>query len=50
MKTFAAWMTAFAGFTAVWTGTEMLLWGGSNFGTNIWAFRPNTSMFLYQRQ
>jgi hypothetical protein len=40
---------AHSGFTAVWTGTEMLLWGGSNFGTDIWAFKPNTSMFLYQR-
>jgi hypothetical protein len=38
-----------SGFAAVWTGTEMLLWGGSNFGTDIWAFKPNTSMFLYQR-
>ena len=40
--------------TAVWTGTQMLIWGGYGYflGTwfnDNWAYTPGTVMYLYQR-
>jgi hypothetical protein len=37
--------------TAVWTGSEMIVWGGYG-GTNFndtWSYTPSKVMYLYQR-
>ncbi len=40
--------------TAVWTGSQMLIWGGyQDYGlsyfNDTWAYTPGTVMYLYQR-
>ena len=39
--------------TAVWTGSEMIIWGGDNGGGNYfndtWSYTPGKVMFLYQK-
>jgi len=37
--------------TAVWTGSEMIVWGGYNGGSYLndtWAYTPGKTLFLYQ--
>lgn len=48
------------GHTAVWTGTQMLIWGGigiegfgevfSRFNNSTWSYTPRKVMYLYQKQ
>jgi hypothetical protein len=36
----------------VWTGSEMIVWGGRTFSSylnDIWSYTPGKVMFLYQR-
>jgi len=38
--------------TAVWTGTEMIIFGGQNFSSKFndaWSYTPGRVMYLYQR-
>jgi hypothetical protein len=34
--------------TAVWTGSEMLVWGG-DYLTDTWSYTPGKTMSLYQK-
>jgi hypothetical protein len=40
-----------ANHTAVWTGSEMIVWGGSgsSYFNDTWSYTPGKVMFLYQR-
>ena len=37
--------------TAVWTGSEMIVWGGYSgvFFNDTWSFTPGKTMVLYQK-
>jgi hypothetical protein len=37
---------------AVWTGSEMLVWGGyaGDYFTDTWSYTPGKAMFVYQKQ
>ena len=37
--------------TAVWTGSEMIVWGGyyNNYFNDTWSYTPGLVMFLYQK-
>jgi N-acetylneuraminic acid mutarotase len=39
-----------SGHKAVWTGNEMIVWGGINSGypTDTWVYTPGKMMYLYQ--
>ncbi len=41
-----------AGHSGIWTGSELLIWGGSSAGTylnDLWSYTTGRSMVLYQR-
>jgi hypothetical protein len=45
------------GHTAVWTGSEMIIWGGTNWNSSTgtqyfndtWSYTPGKMMILYQK-
>ena len=40
------------GLTAVWTGSEMILYGGGNLSSSFndtWSYTPGKAMYLYLR-